>query len=767
MPVPIGPLFAGGNQDITKDGYVVSYWPDAHNDLLQRAGLPPVYYWLPQQVTLAKTADGNYKFSMIHFVGVRSSDTTVGETSADNEVAGGLLTFSTVAAPPADVLQQAHNDLINWARGNGSPYWNYVGNQPPNFTFVPIVSNTCTLSNTLPGADGTVPAAAPGKSALNGSAPPAITTTRSFLPVAVASRTVPATFRGTNIDPMLVKMDGQGPGTIDPNADKAFSGLLGSIPAAVVYNGFHMGTGPLFVTENMMIRVVSPLMTLDIVGDWSRVQSHFSAAAHAGDIWWGADIKAQFDSLRESGDIQVNMFIDQSLPGADKLQDYMDKRSDMVFQKFMDLAKQAIFDPAPFNEQPAQASNGFLGIGGGVAMKLRRQQTTLTLDYHETREIAYLQPFQVTGTLDGVGDAIRSDPSKEKVYFMTVDIGDWDRKVARIVKPVVNWPDPAQQWVGEPVAFLSAQVGYPNAQGALQWDGHVFNPTDGPGTQWNTAVAMKQQTDVTNAPGGWAPDKMFVKRQIHFTEPPSPLENPMVRIQVEKNIVDLDGPDIGTAENDITLEVRVEEAGTLSVGPILLGVQLSDNTQYVEVTLQAEGNTDAGQPRDPVKFAFEFADQTAPRYWMVYTGQKTFVPKFKYQVHVLVKGTLFSHGQEWFGPWTESGGSGPLMVSVPTPTDPGVTTRDLPLSAFVAPSTGGSPVRPPASTGPLPPPSTGRPASEYAGSRPGTAPPPTTYTKGAVGGWSATPPGTSKEMPGEASDAVAFTGFEPAHSGRL
>jgi hypothetical protein len=716
-------------------------------------------------VQLAKRDNGDYDFSMIHFVGVRSSDTTVGETSTDSETAGALLTFSTVAAPPAEVLQQAHNDLISWARGNGNPYWNYFGNRPPDFTFVPIVSNTCALSNTLPGADGTVPAGAPGK-ALDGSGPPAITAMRSFLPVEAPPSTVPVTYRGSNIDPMFVKMDGQGPGTIDPNADKAFSALLGSIPAAIVWSGFHLGTGPLFVTENMMIRVVSPLMTIDITGDWSRIQDHFSAAAHAGGLWWSADIQAQYDSLRETVDIQVNTFVDQTLPGADKLQDYMDKRSDMVFQKFMDLAKQAIFDPAPFNEQPAQASGGFLGFGGGVALKLRTQRTSLSLDYHETREIAYLQPFQISGTLAGIGDAVRADPSKEKVYFQELDLGDWDRKVTRIVKPVVNWPDPAQQWVGEPVAFLSAQVGYPNAQGALQWDGHVFNPADGPGAQWNTAVAMKQQSDVTNAPVGWAPDKMFVKRQIHFTEPPGPLENALVRIQVEQNIVDLDVQDIGTPENDITMEIRVEEAGTLSVGPILLGAQLTDNTQYVEVTLQAEGSTDAGQPRDPVKFAFEFTDQTDPRYWMVYTGQKTFVPKFKYQVHVVVKGTLFSHGQEWWGPWVESGGSGPLMISVPTPTDQGVTTKDMPLSAFVAPSSIGGSTPPPATSGATPPPSTGRqPTPAPAGSA-GAVPPPRTPKKdtpkkGTVGGWSAAPPGTSKGMPGEAADTVDFTGFEP------
>jgi hypothetical protein len=524
---------------------------------------------------------------------------------------------------------------------------------------------------------------------------------------------------------MFVKLDGQGKGTIDPGAEKPFSALLGSIPAAVVWAGFHAGTGPLFVTENMLVRVVSPMMTIDIVGDWDRIQDHFSAAASGEYLWFSASIQAQFDSLRESGDITVNTFVDQSLPGADKLQDYMDKRSDLVFNKFMDLAKQVIFDPAPFQEQAAQAHQGVFGglgelFGGslGVGMKLRQQKTHLHLEYHETKEMAYLQPYQVNGTLDGIGDAIKADATKEKVYFVQVDLTDWDRKVSRIVKPVVNWPDPAQKWIGEPVAFLSVQTGYPNAQGALEWDGHVFGSADGPNAQWNTAVAMKQTTDVTNAPAGWAPDMMFLKRQIHFTEPPSELENPYARVQVEKNIVDLDPADLGTPDNNITVEVRVEEAGTLAVGPIFLGAQLTDDTQYVEVTLQALGTRDDGQPRDPVKFTYKYADQDQPRYWLLYTGQKNFVPKFQYSVRVVVKGSLFTHGQEWStkDPIV-TGGSGGLMIAVPTPDDPNVTpSKAVPLSAFAPtpppkkPLAVTPPPKTPSTTKPTPPPKRGVPA---------------------------------------------------------
>jgi hypothetical protein len=730
MATPVGPLFAVGNQVVTKSGYRISYWVDAHNQELQRAGQAPVYYWLPEHVNLAKRDNGDYKFSMIHFAGVRSSTTTVGETSSDNEVAGGLLTFSTVAAPPDDILAQAHAALIDQIRGESNPLWQYSGNVKPWFTFVPIVSNQCLLSNTLPGDNGGVPAAAPGR-ALNGGAPPTISLTRSFMPPATLPRSVPATFRGSNIDPMFVRMAGQGPGTIDPGAEKAYSALLGSIPAAIVYNGFHgLGTGPIFVTQNMMVRVVSPLMTIDIHGHWSRIQDHFSAAGHAGGLWWSADIQAQFDSLRESGDITVNTFVDQSLPGADQLKEYMDKRSDLVFQKFLDLAKQTIFDPPAFNEQPAQASGGFLGFGGGIALKLREQRTTLDLNYSETKEIAFLQPYQVNGTLDGIGDAIRADPTKDKVYFLTVDLGNWDRKLVRIIKPVVNWPDPAQKWVGEPVAFLSAQVGYPNMQGELQWDGHVFNPLDGANAQWNTATFMKQKSDVTNPPAGWEPDKMFLKRQIHFTEPPSEFEMPFVRVQVEKNIVDLDPTALGTPDDNITVELRVEETGTLEVGPILLGAQLTDNTQYVEVTMQALGKRDDGKDRDPVKFTHKFEDQDRPRYWMVYTGQKDFVPKFQYSVRVVVKGTLFTHGQEWStNEPIVSGGSGGIMIRVPTPDDPNVTKKDVPLAALVAATDGQSP----------------RPSTPPSGTPGHVTPPPTTPER--------TPPPSTRGVPEPATGA--------------
>lgn len=777
MTISIGPLFAAGVTEISKAGQKITFLPDAHNDELQRAGLPPLFYWMPNSVQLARKDNGDFKFGMLHFVGVRSASTTVGASSNDDEVAGGLLTFSTTSSPPADILLQAQASLLAQWKGSDDHYWGVRGNVKPVFRFFPIVSNTTSIANISPIADGQVPApqaaggatpaAGPGAGAAPANAPPSkqliapgrapiIRAAPTFLPQRGQPRSVPANFRGSNLDPMFVRMSGQGSGSINPDADNAYSAMMGSIAACIVWNAFHMGTGPIVAYQNMLVRMISPLMTIDMHGDWSRIQDHISMAAHAGGLFWSADIKAQFDSLRESGDLEVTTFVDTSLPGADKLQEYMDKRTDLVFQKFMDLAKTTIFDPASFNEQPAEASGGFLGLGGGGALKLRRQQTNLRLDYHERKELAYLQSYPISGSLDGLADVIRADSAAERKYFLNLDIGDWDRKVARIVKPVVNWPDPATKWVGEPVAFLTAQVGYPNAQGAVQWDGHVFGPKDGLDAQWNTATAMKQLTDVSNPPAGWAPDKTFIKRQIHFAEPPSELENAYARVQVETDLVDLDPGDLGTLSDLITLEIRVEETGTLAVGPLMLGVMLDAPSQVVEVTLRAKGKRLDGKDREPVKFTWAMQDQDTPRYWLVYTGQKDFIPAYEYQVHVVVKGSLFTKGMEWTGPWSDGAASGGLTVTVPTPDDPGVVKKALPEFAAA-----NSIVPRYAATVPGKPPTTGV-APPHGTTPPGQPPVTKARTISEMTGWNfSNDSATAKRDLTRAADEVVFSGFMP------
>ena len=786
----IGPIFGAGFQTITKNGYKIQYLPDANNDELQREGKPAIYHWLPNEVRLARKANGDFKFSFLHFVGVRDADTNVG-TEGHEEVAGGLVGFSTTSSPPDEVLREANEELLNRFRGNDDHYWGWRSPATPMFRPAPIVSNTMSITSLTPGTNGEMPSAggaaaggAPAGGAPAGGAAPAAggpaaggappagaggppgppnRAMRNRAPL-IQQLSRPPEFRsprsfelsramrGSNLDVWYANLQGQGPGSISPFAENAFSGLLGSYPAAMMWTSFHGGTSAITVWNLLQLKVWSPICTIDIVGDWSRIQDHFSAAGHAGGLFWSADLKAEFNSMRTDGTIVSSIKVDQTLPGADKIQQEMEKRSDLIFNKFMEQAQKMIFDPAPFKEEPAEASGGFLGLGGGGAVKLRRDRVDLHLEFHEQRQMAYLQPAPISGQLEGLYDEIKASPEAEKKYFFTVDLGDWDRKITRVFKPVVNWPDPAQKWVGEPVAFLSAQVGYPDANGALQWSGHIFQPSDGLTDTWKTQTAMKKKTDVSSPPSGWEPDKTFVKRQIHFGEPPNETENPFVRVSVEKNVVDLDPGDAGVPLSDINLEIRVDNVGAINCGPILLNVDLENEKQIVEVTFQAEGKTLDGKDRPPVKFSWNNMNQNDPRYWMVFTGDPDFLPKYKYQVRVLVKGSIFTKGKEWVGPWQDASGNGPIMLSVPTPEDQGVVMRDLVIPTVATETT--------AYAGP--PPSTRAP-----GRRP-VAPPPT-RKRGlpaplATSGWSIEPPKTDsagRGVPASKGDRALIPAYAP------
>ncbi|MCX4243080.1 hypothetical protein [Paraliomyxa miuraensis] len=720
---------------MTKRGYPLLFLPDANNDALQREGKPPVYHWLPNTVRLAQKDNGDYKFSFLHFVGVRNESTNVGVTGTQ-EVAGALVGLSTTSAPPPDVLKEAESELIERFRGNDDHYWGWRSGATPMFRPAPIVSNTVSITPIAPLPDGSMPTTTPaaGGAPTPAGGPPSrapLVRVGQRPPLVVSPRTFPThrAARTSNLDAWYCNLEGKGPGSVTPFAENAFSGLVGSYPAAIIYGSFHGSNSPITVSQFLQVKVWSPYCEVEISGDWSRIQDHFSAAVHAGGWFWSADLKAEFNSMRVNNVIDVKIRVDSALPNADKLTEAMEKRSDLVFQKFMEQAQKMIFEPAPFKQEAAQASSGFLGLGGGGAVKLRRDRVDASFYYHEKRQVGYLQLVPISGQLEGLYDQLEADPAAESKYFMTVDLGDWERKVSRVVKPVVNWPDPARKWVGEPVAFLSAQIGYPDKNGALQWTGHVFQPSDPPDASWSMGTAFKKKDEVTNPPAGWEPDRTFVKRTVHFSEPPSEAENPFVRVSVEKNVVELDPGDNGVPLSDLNLEVRVDNVGAINCGPIFLNTDLENDKQIVEVTFQAEGKTLEGRDRAPVRFSWRFADQNEPRYWMVFTGDPDHLPKFKYQVRVLVKGGIFTKGKEWIGPWQEASGNGPLMVSVPTPEEQGVTTREL-----VIPMT---PSQPAAEARP----SIGRPPA-------GRTAPPATPPRGIgtpplrVDGWSIEPPGS-------------------------
>lgn len=673
----MGPTYAGGSQPIIKDGYSILYLPDVNNPALIAAGESPVYYFIPNQVRMARKEGpdkGDYLFNMLRFAGTGGE----GVIGGGGDVAGGVLTFSVTGDLPAKTREQAEKQITEQVMGSTESFWGAAGSRkPPLFRPAIIASSTTSVSNVAPTPRG-FPALASGtrdttrgEITYTGAPPAPGRRTRDGEPAAAGDASSPAG-GDNNLDPWYWLMQGQGAGSIDPSGTHAFSGLLGSYPAAICWAAFQGTASPLIVMQNYKLKVWSPVVTIRIKGVWKSVYNHLSFAASGRYLWASADVKAEFNKMRKDGTITVETLVDTTLPDADKIAERLQERTDLVFSKFMEQAQKVIFDPPQPQVEAAQASSGgWTPWGVGVALKVRRDETQLNLNYEETSQFAYLQDHTISSSLAGMFDEMRADPEGERKYFQTVYLDDWPRRLARVVRPVVAWGDKS-------VEFVSVQVGYPNTQGALNWEGHSFSGSDGNDGTWKFQTAQKQASDVSNAPAGWSPDMTFVKRKVHLAEPPSDIEDPYHRIQIERNVIDIDAGPNGTLLNDTTLEVRADSAGRLAVGPIQLGVMLTDASQVVEAIFEAtdEDGNPAGMP--PVRFRWNFSDVDQDRTWAIFTGDPDFRPFYRYQVSVTVKGTLFEPGRAWSGQWVSTNGNGPIIVDVPRPDQPGVTVRSVP-----------------------------------------------------------------------------------------
>lgn len=703
MAEPVGPVFTGGFeefvlQDERGEGHTLLFLPDRNNDALQRERKAPVFYYIPEKVRLARNAETNdYKFRHIHFVGV--FDETVAGIEK-GETSGGVLSLTTTSRFTPAVLKQAESQILQKFGGQNDKYWGLRTTIAPQIRIAPINANQTAISSLAPDANGATPGtgaispATAGGGATPGDQPggpqPGGTEGPRSRDAAFWGNRSPwapaqhnSNSRGIQIDAWAWRLQGNGPGSIT-GGENAYGGLIGPIPSEIVWAGFHGTYSPLFVTQNLVMPMWSQMMRVKITGSWERIFTHFSAHANARYLWFSADVKAEFNQLRINGDIKVEVDIDGTMPGAQEMERMINQRIDLIVQQFTEQAKKVIFDPPMPQVEPAQAPSGgifssIFGGGGGLALKFRRDEQYVNLNYEETRYFRYNQPHTISSSLEGFYNEIKRDANAENKYFQRLVLGEINRKVFRIVKPVINWTDKARNWAGEPVAFVSAQVGYPSSTGSVAWKPTTFQKSDSPETSFRPVWIQWRKGEVTNPPAEWEPDETYVKRKIHLLEPPTESEFPFFRIDVEQNVIDLDPGPNGTLTNDNILETRADSAGTLDVGPMALNLELQSSAEIVEVEFRAKGQRANGTDRltKVVRFRWTVADQNEPRFWRIYTGQANFKTDYQYRVHVTVRGTLTTKGQAWSGPWQDSIGNGALMVNVPLPDDPGVTKRAL------------------------------------------------------------------------------------------
>ena len=106
--------------------------------------------------------------------------------------------------------------------------------------------------------------------------------------------------------------------------------MLGTLPTAILWQGFRGAYSQVSVVQSFLIPVWPTNIKLTITGSWERVFTHFSTQAKGRTFWFSADIKAEFNNLRISGGITVDLLIDGTAPGADKMQDEINKRIDLI-----------------------------------------------------------------------------------------------------------------------------------------------------------------------------------------------------------------------------------------------------------------------------------------------------------------------------------------------------------------------------------------------------------------------------------------------------
>ena len=133
--------------------YALQVYPDANNPAAASRGLPTQYYWQPSQVYVAKRSDNpaDYDFGMTLFKGLMTSDRDMGVTSADQEMGGGWLTFSTTFAVPAEVITAAISQLQSHDHTTPAQtiaqYFNYQNGDPaPLLGMIPISEDDVTIN---------------------------------------------------------------------------------------------------------------------------------------------------------------------------------------------------------------------------------------------------------------------------------------------------------------------------------------------------------------------------------------------------------------------------------------------------------------------------------------------------------------------------------------------------------------------------------------------------------------------------------------------
>jgi hypothetical protein len=441
---PHGPIFGPDFVIVTVEQngteYNLQVYPDANNPALRDAGLQTSYYWQPSRCDVAKRPDNPalYDFGMTLFKGLMTSDRDIGVTSADQEMGGGWLTFSTTFAVPDGVIAAAISQLQSHSHSQPADtiarYFNYQNGDPaPLLGIIPISEDDVTIN------------------------------------VPDLSKATPGMF----IEAVSAKK-----GSIEAAGINSFLVTCNQEAAGAIASGLTAGGAPPFTVEcDLKEQFWIDQCTVTITAEFDKVYDSMSAALSTGGFLGidSASLQAAYRDMQTSGVIQTTIQMDSGALTAAQ-QTWIQQYVDNVQTQFWNAAKSEIFDWDPTKSDPtgtATASQGLFGsIFGGTSVSLKAdyQRTGLSLN-------ASLTLQGVTSVTQGVQgdftDLMAAVKANLQAYLAVVDIGQYFEKVQVAATSAVQFSGALTDGtdIHDPLTSVQLVASYPDFDQPVNPDG--------------------------------------------------------------------------------------------------------------------------------------------------------------------------------------------------------------------------------------------------------------------------------------------------------
>ncbi len=478
---PLGALFGPdfivvAVEDSDSGKYNLQIYPDANNPLLKANRLPMQFYYMPQNLHLAKKPNSDdFDFSVTLFKGLMTSEDTLnaaGTATSGGEIdaGGAFVTFSTSMEIPSSVLTATLDKLkTGQFSGPAGPvptsiagHCQVAANDPePRLGCVPIASSQVTIevpqlpgssvAPTPPPATGATPAAGASPAPAAAGAKPATPAPAS--PSAPTGAAAPVTNTG---NPWFISAQGMGNGSIDASGVSTFLVTCNQDSAGAIVGALQAGNSPFTVHYNLTLMFYINAMNVHMTVSTDKVFQQLSAAAEAKYTFVQADLSVNYQSCVQSGAITTIINDNSGVAADPDMKKLIDTEITNMQTQAWNMVKDLMFNWQPKPDAPATASTGACG-GAAVSLKLNYQSNSGSLTDDLTLNETVTRMQVVSGDLNQLGSVAKAKLDK---YLAIIDIGEFFQKIQVAATPNIDFSGSA---IADPITSASISVSYPVA----------------------------------------------------------------------------------------------------------------------------------------------------------------------------------------------------------------------------------------------------------------------------------------------------------------